>query len=133
MAQFDERLNSLSFPYDLDNILIICDDTDPLQFAVKINGTTILETTLYPDSSETVNVSDLAEFILENIQPEHVADVGFWLDGVFEDGTTVIPSKADIDSGADTFCQTHFLSLLKGAKPTYIGTDEYLSYYTTIE
>ncbi|MDY6249515.1 MAG: hypothetical protein SPL64_00215 [Bacteroidaceae bacterium] len=133
MAQFDERLNALSFPYDLDNILIICDDTDPLQFAVKINGTTILETTLYPDSSETVNVSDLSEFILENIQPEHVADVGFWLDGVFEDGTTVIPSKADIDSGADSFCLTHYLSLLKGTKPTYIGTDEYLSFYTTTE
>lgn len=133
MAQFDERLNALSFPYDLDNILIICDDTDPLQFAVKINGTTILETTFYPDNSETVNVSDLAEFILENIQPEHVANVGFWLDGVFEDGTTVIPSKADINSGADSFCQTHFLSLLKGTKPTYIGTDEYLSYYTTNE
>ena len=131
MAQFDERLNALSFPYDLDNILIICDDTDPLQFAVKINGTTILETTLYPDSSETVNVSDLAEFILENIQSEHVADVGFWLDGVFEDGTTVIPSKADIDSNADTFCRKNFLSLLKGAKTTYIGGDEYLSYYST--
>ena len=131
MPQFDERLPGMAFPTHLDEILIHCDDTDPLTFAVKIDGTTVLQTTLYPDSDLMVTVSDLAEFISDNIPNGHISEIGFWLNGQFEDGTTLIPSKADIDSDADTFCRKNFLSLLKEAKTTYIGGDEYLSYYST--
>lgn len=131
MPQFDERLPGMAFPTDIDEILIHCDDTNPLPFAVKIDGTTVLQTTLYPDSDLMVTVSDLAAFISENIRGGHTSEIGFWLNGQYEDGTTLVPSKADIDSDAESFCRKHFLSLLKGAKPTYIGADEYLSYYST--
>ena len=58
MPQFDERLPGMAFPTHLDEILIHCDDADPLTFAVKIDGTTVLQTTLYPDSDLMVTVSD---------------------------------------------------------------------------
>ena len=130
MPQFDEQLPNIAFPANLDEIIIHSDNTDPLTFAVKIDGTTVMQTTLCPDNEQTIIVSDLAEFLSVNLRHNHISEVGIWLDGVLADGTILIPSKIDIDSDAETFCEKHFLSLVKGAKTTYIGGNEFLSFYS---
>ncbi len=131
MADFDEPLPSVAFPHELDSLLLRTGDTDPYEIIVRVggqNGTDILNTTLYPDTDGIVVLSDLAELLRENLPDVNATEVCFGLDDHSE-SVLVIPGRADILDTASDFTQSHFLTLLDGAKPTYIGAIEYLTFF----
>ena len=128
MPYFDDTLPALGFPMEYNTLNVQCDDADPLPFTLKINGTTILNTTLYPDETYMVTVSDLATFLQENLPKQRASEVTFKFDDL-EETVKVIPSKTDFFNDGETFLTSHFLTLANGAKPTYLGTAEYISWY----
>ena len=133
MAQFDDPLPSLAFPCELDSLAIQCDNSDPLPLTIRVggqNGTIILQTTLYPDIADMVFFNDLAELLRDNLPDTKATQVYFGLDDHAE-GVLVIPSRADMELPASSFCEDNFLTLLDGAKTTYIGAKEYLSFFLT--
>lgn len=133
MAQFDDPLPALAFPCELDSLAIQCDNSNPLLLTMRIggqSGTTILETTLYPDSADMVYLNDLATLLQDNLSPRAVSEVYFGLD-THAESVMVIPSRANISRSAEDFTAQHFLTLLDGARPTYLGAQEWLAYYAT--
>ena len=131
MASFDDPLPTIAFPHELDNLVLTTNDGAPLPIAVRLGGqygSDLLSTTLHPSADGEVELYDLADLLRDHCEPARLNTLYFALDDHSET-TLVLPSRTDLAHTAADFLSAHFLTLLDGAKPTYLGAMEYLSYY----
>lgn len=138
MATLIQQPQQLCFSSSLADIVFGTNaGSGRLVMTLTHNGSSmnILDETYYADSDGTVTLYDLSS-LLEPYARQYLEVV---VNCSFTDsaGTasvtpvTVLFSMADVDMPAETFVNTHFLSILNGEKMTAMGREERLYMYGT--
>ena len=126
MATLETLLPGFGFPHQYDSIVFSADA--PCEFAISSNAGGVL-LKLSPNALGEIRIEDFAQ-VLRDFTADGKAR-GFTLS--WEQNSknfTVLPCRFDLSNGADTFVFTHFLTLQQGAKPTYLGAQEFVTLYT---
>ena len=126
MASLKIPLPNRGFPHQYDTIVFSADA--PCEFAISSNAGGVL-LKLSPNALGEIRIEDFAQVLRD-----------FTADGKARDFTlsweqnsqkfTVLPCRFELSSAANSFVNAHFLTLQKGAKPTYLGAQEYVTLYS---
>ncbi len=128
MATLKTLLPNFGFPHQYDTIVFSADA--PCEFAISSNAGGVL-LKLAPNALGEIRIEDFAQVLRD-----------FTADGKARDFTlsweqnsqkfTVLPCRFDLSNAASLFVYTHFLTLQRGAKPTYLGAQELVTLYSAL-
>ena len=83
---------------------------------------------LTPDNKGKIHIDDIAQLLRDYTENGNARS--FTIDWEFNfQSFIVLPCKVDVSENAEKFCSQHFLTLQQGAKPTYLGAQEFVSMY----
>ena len=128
MATLKTLFPTFGFPHQYDTLVFSADA--PCEFAISCNAGSVL-LKLSPNALGEIRIEDFAQLLRD-----------FTADGKARDFTlsweqnsqkfTVLPCRFDLSSAASSFVYTHFLTLQQGAKPTYLGAQEFVTLYSAL-
>ena len=128
MATLKRQIPVFGFPHQYDTIVFSADA--PCEFAISSNAGGVL-LKLSPNALGEIRIEDFAQVLRD-----------FTADGKARDFTlsweqnsqkfTVLPCRFELSSAAISFVYTHFLTLQQGAKPTYLGAQEFVTLYSAL-
>ena len=128
MATLKRQIPTFGFPHQYDTIVFSADA--PCEFAISSNAGGVL-LKLSPNALGEIRIEDFAQVLRD-----------FTADGKARDFTlswernsqkfTVLPCRFDLSNAAFSFVYTHFLTLQQGAKPTYLGAQEFVTLYSAL-
>lgn len=128
MAKLKKQLPVLGFPYEYDTIVFSADA--PCEFAISSSAGGVL-LKLSPNTLGEILIEDFAQVLRDFTADGKARDFTLsWAMGIHE--FTVLPCRFELTSRASSFVDKHFLTLQQGAKPTYLGAQEFVTMYSSL-
>lgn len=125
MVTLDTQLPVFGFPQQYDSIVFSADD--PCVITIEC-GEDQIKLNLTPDNKGKIHIDDIAQLLRDYTENGNARS--FTIDWEFNfQSFIVLPCKVDVSENAEKFCSRHFLTLQQGAKPTYLGAQEFVSMY----
>lgn len=128
MATLKRQIPVFGFPHQYDTIVFSADA--PCEFAISSNaGGMLLK--LSPNALGEIRIEDFAQVLRDFTADGKARDFTlFWEQN--SQKFTVLPCRFELSSEAVSFVYTHFLTLQQGAKPTYLGAQEFVTLYSAL-